>query len=130
MVVCLYDAATKLAQEVVGDLRTFLEKSRGLNVPWAAARVFDTKIRRNIKLAECPSFGQSIFGYAPNCPGAVDYAALAAEVNHDNDFGLGISDFGMKTENRSDAEAEPAFNPQSEIRNPQSPIPNPKLAAV
>ena len=125
VVVCLYDAATKLAHEVVGDLRTFLEKSRGLNVPWAAARVFDTKIRRNIKLAECPSFGQSIFGYAPNCPGAVDYAALAAEVNHDSNFGLGISDFGMKSENRPGAgpEAEPVFNPQSEI-------PNPKLAAV
>ena len=89
VVVCLYDAATKLAQEVVGDLRAFLEKSRGLSVPWAAARVFDTKIRRNIKLAECPSFGQSIFGYAPNCPGAVDYAALAAEVN----FECGVTEF-------------------------------------
>ena len=48
--------------------------------PWAKARVFATRIRRNIKLAECPSFGQSIFGYAPNCHGAEDYAALAREV--------------------------------------------------
>ena len=55
----------------------------------------------------------------------LDYAALAAEVNHDSNFGLGISDFGMKSENRPGAgpEAEPVFNPQSEI-------PNPKLAAV
>ena len=45
-----------------------------------SAVVFDTRIRRNIKLAECPSFGKSIFRYAPNCPGAVDYAALANEV--------------------------------------------------
>jgi chromosome partitioning protein len=80
IVVCLYDAATKLAQEVVGDLKSFLDRSRGANVPWADAKVFDTRIRRNIKLAECPSFGRSIFGYAPNCPGAVDYAALANEV--------------------------------------------------
>jgi len=80
IVICLYDASTKLAQEVVGDLKSFFEKSRGMNVPWADARVFDTKIRRNIKLAECPSFGKSIFGYAPNCPGAIDYAALANEV--------------------------------------------------
>ena len=80
VVVCLYDAATKLAQEVVGDLKTFLDKSRGANVPWADAKVFDTRIRRNIKLAECPSFGRSIFQYAPTCPGAVDYAALANEV--------------------------------------------------
>ena len=80
IVVCLYDSATKLAQEVVTDLRAFLDKSRGLGVPWADAVVFDTKVRRNIKLAECPSFGKSIFKYAPNCPGAVDYAALANEV--------------------------------------------------
>ncbi len=80
VVICLYDAQTKLASEVIGDLRGFLDKSRGANVPWSAARVFDTKIRRNVKLAECPSFGQSIFRYAPNCPGATDYAALANEV--------------------------------------------------
>jgi chromosome partitioning protein len=80
IVVCLYDSATKLAQEVVSDLKAFLDKSRGLNVPWADAKVFDTKVRRNIKLAECPSFGTSIFKYAPNCPGATDYAALANEV--------------------------------------------------
>ncbi len=80
VVVCLYDASTKLAQEVVSDLKAFLERGRGANVPWAKAEVFATKIRRNIKLAECPSFGQSIFEYAPHCPGAVDYAALAGEV--------------------------------------------------
>jgi chromosome partitioning protein len=83
VVVCLYDAATKLAQEVVSDLSAFLEKSRGANVPWANARVFGTKIRRNIKLAECPSFGKSVFAYAPKSTGAADYAALAMEVMGD-----------------------------------------------
>jgi len=80
VVVCLYDAATKLAQEVVADLTTFLDQSRSANVPWALARVFDTRIRRNIKLAECPSFGKSVFGYAPKSSGAADYTALANEV--------------------------------------------------
>ena len=80
VVVCLYDAATKLAQEVVNDLGAFLEKSRGANVPWANCKVFGTRIRRNIKLAECPSHGRSIFGYAPKCPGAIDYLNLAREV--------------------------------------------------
>src|SRR5215211_1436524 len=80
IVLCLYEASTKLAQEVVGDLTQFLEQSRGANVPWAAARVFQTKIRRNIKLAESPSFGKSVFGYAPKSPGAADYASLANEV--------------------------------------------------
>ena len=80
IVICLYEAGTKLAQEVVGDLRDYLEKSRAANTPWANAQIFATRIRRNIKLAECPSFGQSIFDYAPTCNGALDYRALAQEV--------------------------------------------------
>jgi chromosome partitioning protein len=80
VVVCLYDGATKLAQEVVRDLRAFLDASRSANVPWAAAKVFEAKVRRNVKLAECPSFGKTIFEYAPKSPGAEDYASLAAEV--------------------------------------------------
>jgi chromosome partitioning protein len=39
-----------------------------------------SRIRRNIKLAECPSFGRSIFAYAPTSHGAEDYARLAHEV--------------------------------------------------
>ncbi len=80
IIVCLYEATTKLAQEVIGDLQEYLDKSRGTNVPWAKARIFETRIRRNIKLAECPSFGKSVFAYAPTCHGALDYAALAQEV--------------------------------------------------
>ncbi len=78
--VCLYESTTKLANEVLKDLQEYLDKSRGTNAPWAKAKIFQTRIRRNIKLAECPSFGQSIFQYAPNCNGAEDYASLAKEV--------------------------------------------------
>lgn len=80
IVICLYEASTRLAGEVIRDLAAFLEKSRGLNTPWASAQIFSTRIRRNIKLAECPSFGKSIFEYAPGSNGAEDYAALAEEV--------------------------------------------------
>lgn len=79
ILLCLYDS-TKLAQEVTANIDTYLEKSRGNNVPWANAQMFGTRIRRNIKLAECPSFGETIFTYAPTCPGAQDYLALANEV--------------------------------------------------
>jgi len=80
VILCLHEAATKLSQEVQRDLEAYLERSRGHNLPWSKAKVFETRIRRNIKLAECPSFGKSIFGYAPSCNGAEDYAALADEV--------------------------------------------------
>jgi chromosome partitioning protein len=80
VVLCLYESSTRLAQEVQRDLEAYLERSRGAAVPWQGARLFNTRIRRNIKLAECPSFGRSIFGYAPTCNGADDYRALALEV--------------------------------------------------
>src|SRR5689334_1530304 len=72
IVLSLYEATTRLAQEVVNDLSDFLERGRGGNTPWSKARIFGTRVRRNIKLAECPSFGQSIFEYAPTCNGAQD----------------------------------------------------------
>jgi chromosome partitioning protein len=80
IVLCLYESTTKLAGEVVRDLEDFLKKSKTGGVPWAKAQVFRARIRRNIKLAECPSFGQSIFDYAPSSHGAEDYHALAEEV--------------------------------------------------
>src|SRR5438093_9863251 len=80
IVLCMYEASTRLTQEVIADLQAYLDRSHGTHAPWAKARIFGTRIRRNIKLAECPSFGQSIFAYAPMCNGAVDYAALAQEV--------------------------------------------------
>lgn len=80
VLLCMYESTTKLAQEVASNLSAYLEQSRGRSVPWSKARLFETRIRRNVKLAEAPSFGQSIFGYAPNCPGASDYLALAREM--------------------------------------------------
>ena len=42
-------------------------------LPWKFARVFRPAIRRNIKLAECPSFGKTIFEYAADSNAAEDY---------------------------------------------------------
>jgi chromosome partitioning protein len=76
---CLYESGTRLAADVIEDLRHFLSASDA-DTPWARAKIFRSRIRRNIKLAEAPSFGQSVFDYAPTCPGAKDYADLAKEV--------------------------------------------------
>jgi chromosome partitioning protein len=42
--------------------------------------VFETEIRRDVKLAEAPGSGKTIFEYAPTSNGAVAYRALCAEV--------------------------------------------------
>jgi chromosome partitioning protein len=43
--------------------------------------VYRTEIRENVRLAECVSFGKTVFDYAPDSHGAEDYAALAREVS-------------------------------------------------
>src|SRR5262245_47371244 len=56
VVLCLYDAGTRLGSEVIDDLDRYFEGNRNPSTPWADARIFRTRIRRNIRLAECPSF--------------------------------------------------------------------------
>ncbi len=80
VVLCMYETSTRLAAEVSRDVEQFFERARGSGTPWADACVFQTRVRRNIRLAEAPSFGQSIFRYAPGSPGAEDYRSLAQEV--------------------------------------------------
>ncbi len=76
---CMFERITRLANEVVIDLHQFFEAARQQDTPWSNARVFETVIRRNVKLAECPSHGVSIFDYDPACNGAKDYTALTDE---------------------------------------------------
>lgn len=85
VVLCMHDTQTTHAQEVVADLDGFFESQRGSGLPWAAARVFRPHVRRNIKLAESPSFGQSVFDYAPDAAGAQDYRELARAVFGDTE---------------------------------------------
>jgi chromosome partitioning protein len=65
----LYDGRRNLNREVLQELRDFF-----------GDRVYKTVIRENVRLAEAPSHGQSIFDYAPDSFGAFDYMALAQEL--------------------------------------------------
>jgi len=66
---CLYDSRLRFAREVLAELRRFFPE-----------QVFQQAIGSNVKLAESPSFGKTIFEYAPESNGARDYGALAREV--------------------------------------------------
>jgi chromosome partitioning protein len=90
VILCMHDANATHTQEVVADLGAFFEGARGKPVPWRDAVVLRPAIRRNIKLAECPSFGRTIFDYAPAAAGAADYRALARSL-------LGLPPAGPKT---------------------------------
>jgi len=80
IILCLFETGTRLAGEVVEELKGFLADARQASMPWAHAKLFHTRIRPNIKLAECPSHGKAIFDYAASSNGAADYEMLAAEV--------------------------------------------------
>jgi chromosome partitioning protein len=79
VMLCMYETATRLAAEVVADLQGFFDAARGTACPWSDVRIFQTVIRRNVKLAECPSHGMTIFQYDAASNGASDYRHLADE---------------------------------------------------
>ena len=83
VILCKYDSGTRLAGEVASDVEAFFRQSTGEETPWSRAKMFQTRIRRNVRLAEAPSFGKPIFQYDPHSNGAEDYRLLAREVLND-----------------------------------------------
>ena len=77
VLLCMNDTRASLSNEVRADIERFLQSARGSNNAWAEAEILPTFIRRNIKLAEAPSYGQTIFEYDPTCNGAEDYRKVA-----------------------------------------------------
>ncbi len=69
VIVTMYDKRQNLHREVVDIIRTFF-----------GDKMFRTFIRRNVALAESPSFGEDIFTYKPESPGALDYYDICKEI--------------------------------------------------
>lgn len=65
----MYDARTRLAAQVVEEVRRFFPN-----------RTFQTVIPRGVHLAEAPSYGQSVLEYDPTSRGALAYRAVAYEL--------------------------------------------------
>jgi chromosome partitioning protein len=70
IIFCMYTSRTRLCREVVEKVREHFAKDQ----------VFDTVIRKNVKLSESPSHGKPIVSYAPSSHGSEDYMSLAKEV--------------------------------------------------
>ncbi len=65
----MYDGRTKLAQDVVKNVKDVLNEN-----------IFATLIPRNVRLAEAPSNGMTILNYDSDSAGAESYRKLAAEL--------------------------------------------------
>ncbi|MBA2387678.1 MAG: ParA family protein [Acidimicrobiia bacterium] len=71
-IVCvMYDARTKLADQVVTEVREHFGE-----------KVVRTVVPRSVRLSEAPSFGQPIIIFDPRSRGALAYRDLAQEVHH------------------------------------------------
>ena len=77
VLLCMFDGRASLPNEVKDDIKQFLESAQGTDCPWSEAQILPVHIRRNIKLAEAPSYGKTIFEYEENCHGAEDYRKVA-----------------------------------------------------
>ncbi len=65
----MYDKRTNLARQVVEDAEKYFKEM-----------IFKTKIPRNVKLAEAPSYGMPVISYDASSPGAKSYLALVKEL--------------------------------------------------
>jgi chromosome partitioning protein len=69
IVLTMFDARTKLAADVVTEARRHYPRE-----------TFVTLIPRSVRLAEAPSYSQSVLEYASTSGGAIAYRSLAGEV--------------------------------------------------
>ncbi|HIJ54142.1 MAG TPA: ParA family protein [Planctomycetes bacterium] len=111
VLLCMFDSRASLPNEVKADIERFLENARGTNCAWAQAQILPTYIRRNIKLAEAPSYGKTIFEYERNCHGAEDYAKVAEFIHTQS-----LDSFGI-TQDRFAGDGEPVepFQPAPQL---------------
>lgn len=68
IVICMWKGQANLSREVRDEVRRVFGEV-----------VFETMIRQNVKLAEAPSAGRTIFEYDPLSNGALDYQELTNE---------------------------------------------------
>ncbi|MFQ3181520.1 MAG: chromosome partitioning protein [Polaribacter sp.] len=69
LLLTMFDSRLRLSNQVVDEVRKHF-----------SSMVFDTIIRRNIRLGEAPSYGESIIDYDATSKGAVNYLNLAQEL--------------------------------------------------
>ncbi len=69
LLLTMFDSRLRLSNQVVDEVRKHF-----------SSMVFDTIIRRNTRLGEAPSYGESIIAYDATSKGAVNYLNLAQEL--------------------------------------------------
>lgn len=69
IIITMYDSRMNLYKEVIESVEAYFPD-----------KIFNTRIRKNVALAEAPAQGLDIFSYRPNSNGAEDYNKLIDEI--------------------------------------------------
>lgn len=125
VLLCMFDSRASLPKEVRADIEQFLDNARGTDSAWSQAQILPVCVRRNIKLAEAPSYGRTIFEYEPNCHGAQDYRRVAKFIHNPTEFAVEPA----PAEGRA-GPPEVADNEPLPIEIKQVPPPNPQQPAA
>ena len=118
IIFCMFDGRTTLSSEVLADVEDYFTGGARDNPLLQRVRVYSTRIRRNIKLAEAPGFGQTIQEYAPASHGAEDYDRLADEFLTGEQTETAAEDVAVKTDQPA---ASAADAPQPQVSQPAEP---------
>ena len=70
IVLTMYDGRTRLASQVVHEVRTHFGE-----------RVLDTVVPRSVRVSEAPSYGQTVLTYDANSPGSLAYREVAEQLD-------------------------------------------------
>ena len=85
IVLTMYDGRTRLASQVVHEVRTHFGE-----------RVLDTVVPRSVRVSEAPSYGQTVLTYDANSPGSLAYREVAEQLDaiagELGDSTIGLSD--------------------------------------
>jgi len=128
ILLCMFDGRASLPNEVKADIEQFLDSARGSDCAWSQAQVLPIYIRRNIKLAEAPSYGQTIFEYEPSCHGAEDYRKVAQFIDSQLDSPVEIDTQPTVANPVDDGDSQNLSAEASEFTQASPPQPNPSVS--
>jgi chromosome partitioning protein len=69
ILITMYNGRLLLSMQVINELKKHYED-----------KLFETKISRNVKLSEAPSFGKPVYYHDRNSKGAKEYLEVAKEI--------------------------------------------------
>ena len=110
----MYDSRLNLAKQVADEARKFF-----------GDKVYQTVIKRNVKLSEAPSFGKPIIIYDRFSQGAENYINLAKEILNHDQTSIGKGDPGLDPGDQRTEEGTEELSSAGDRKDQAQPVSTP-----